>query len=465
MIKFENKNIFFSGRGEKIDKEELLKYFIQNNATIVEDIKTADIIIQGYMTPVYLEDKFYLLAKDGIEVITIEKIEKEFSENLDIDSIVMAIKISKDKERLIKLLKNRYFSDDIFVILLKYYDWEKQGLHDTDENRDVSTAIVSRFCSLQETNHNIQYAPIGVYYTALETTNAKLLEIIYNMPMFRISDKNTVENQPHTLKEVVALNPNSSKTVLMQILKDANLEELKFLSLNESINKFISNKLFTLGDKTIIENLIKSNNISLDNIYNCLENKLFKKQVLKYINLTDELFEKLCKDIGDIDVVYLSSNETLTKEQIEVLFLFEIDSVNINLLKNKNCSMEKIKEFLEKDDKIYNITIAHNTALDESIYVKLEKLHDFDVDITLAFNPNSPRDILEKLYKKNKHEINMGLSQNENTPINILMQLQVDGAYSSNVANNETYKEFSRNSLGIIQNDSNRFKRSTYTVN
>lgn len=230
MIEFKNKNIYFSGRGEKIDKEELLKYFIQHEATIVESEDEADIIIQGYMTPVYLEDKFYLMSKDGIEVYTIDEIEKQFSNNLDIDSILLAIKISKEKQRVINLLKNIYFSDDVFVKILKYYDWENTGIYDNDDNRDVATSITSRFCSLVELNHNIQHSPIGIYYTALETNNEKLLEVIYHMPYYEISDRNAQQGQPLTLKEVIALNPNTPKPVLMQIFKDANYEELKFLA-------------------------------------------------------------------------------------------------------------------------------------------------------------------------------------------------------------------------------------------
>lgn len=463
MIEFKNKNIYFSGRGEKIDKEELLKYFIQNEATIVEKLDDADMIIQGYMTPVHLEDEFYLLSKDGIEVIPIEIIEKEFSTNLDIDSILMAIKISKEKQRVIKLLKNRYFSDDIFVKILKFYDWENTGIYDNDDNRDVATALTARFCSLVESNHNIQHSPIGIYYTALEATNEKLLEAIYNMPFYTISDKNAHEGQPLTLREVVALNPNTPKPVLMQIYKDAKYEELKFLAQNQSLPKMIKNKLFELNDKTIIINLIQANNIELENIESVLENKDLKIELLKHISLTTEVFEKLISSkLSDVEYIYLSSNETLTKEQIELLFEKDIDNVNINLLKNTHCPKEKLEEFISKNDKVYNIAIAHNDTLNEELFQKLFSLDDFDVNLSLSYNKNTPKSIINELYAKNIDAINESLSQNENTPINILMQLQIDSRYHSLVSDNETYKEFSRNSLGIIQNNNSQFKRSTY---
>jgi len=461
-MNIKNKKIFFSGRGEKIDKEELLKYFIQKEAIIVESVNEADTIIQGYMTSTYDEEKFYLLGKAGIELYTIEQIEKEFSQNLDIDSILMAIKISKEKQRVINLLKNRYFSDEIFVKILNYYDWEDTGIYDNDENRDVATAITQRFCSLVESNHNIQHSPIGIYYTALETANEKLLEIIFNMPKYSISDKNAKANQPLTLKEVVALNPNTPKTILIQILKNNNKKELKFLAQNQSLTKLLKTKLFELNDSKITKNLIISNNIEFENIDTILKNSELKIELLKHIILDDITFDKLQRsNLSEVEYIYLSSNPTLNSNQIEKLFEKNLENANINLLKNSNCSEEKIEEFLALNDKIYNIAIAHNENLSTTIFEQLISQDDIDINLSLGYNQATPKEILTKLHSKNIHELNEALSQNINTPIHILMQLQVDTRYNTLVSNNQIYKEFSKNNLGIIENNNN-FKRNTY---
>jgi len=463
MKNFKNKNIYFSGRGEKVSKDELIKYLIQNGAIIIDNEKDPNIIIQGYATSSYDQDRYYLLSKDGIEIIDIESLEKEFSVNLDIDSILLAIKISKDNIRVVELLKNRYFSDEIFVKILKYYNFENQGLYDSDENRDVCTSITQRFCSLTSSNHNIQHSPIGIYYTALETTNSKLLEIIYYMPHFSISDKNAKEDQPLSLKEVVALNPNTPKPILIDILKQNNKKQLLFLAQNSSLNKLIKNKLLELNDQDITLNLIKADNIEYENIDNILASSKYKKELLKNIKLSDEIFSKLIAlSLSDIDIVNLSSNSSLTTSQIDILFEKNIDNANINLLKNKMCSLAQIEKFLNLNDKIYNISIAHNTSLKDEIYKQLLCTNDFDIELTLALNSSTPKDILRDLFKKNSDEINNFLSQNIATPIDILMQLQVDNRYNSNVANNETYKEFSRNSLGIIADQNSQFRRNTY---
>ena len=448
-IQLENQNIFFTGRGDKIDKSELEKYLLQNGSILVNSINEASIIIQGKFTPIHLEDTIYELSKKQVQIIQIEKLEEEFSSNLDIDSILMAIKISKDNDRLIKLLSNNFFSDDIFVKLLKLYNFKGDDIYDSDDNRDVCTKIVERFCSLIETNHNIQYAPIGVYYTALETSNSNLLDVIYNMPNYIISAKNVQEDQPLSLREVVALNPNTSKTTQIQILKNSKINELKFLALNESINQMIQKKLFEKDIDEISLSLIKANNYDETFIDDFLKSNILKKELLKRAILSDELFEKLFVNIDDVSTIYLSSNNSLTESMINKIFEKNIDNANINLLKNKSCPKNKIEEFLKLQDKIYNISIAHNTTLPSQLYLYLFSLDDYDVNLSLAQNIITPKEVLKNLSTLNDKYINETLCANTSTPINILLQYQYDGGLKNIISNNNSFREFTRKMVGM----------------
>lgn len=448
-IQFKNQNIFFTGRADKIDKNELEKYLVQKGSILVESINEASLIIQGKFTPSHLEDSIYELSKNQVQIIQIEKLEEEFSSKLDIDSILMAIKISKDNDRLIKLLNNNFFSDEIFIKLLKLYDFKGDDIYDSDDNRDVCTKIVERFCSLVETNHNIQYAPIGVYYTALEASNPNLLDVIYNMPEYCISAKNAQENQPLSLKEVVALNPNTSKTTQLQILKNSKINELKFLALNESISTMIQTKLFEKDIEEISLCLIKANNYDDTFVDRFLENKNLKKEFLKKAVLTQELFDKLFKNLDDINMIYLSSNLSLSEKMIYDILQKDIDNANINLLKNANCPKDKIEEFLKKQDKIYNISIAHNISLPSQLYLYLFSLEDYDVNLSLASNISTPKEILKKLSLLNDKYINEILCANTSTPINILLQYQYDGGLKNIISNNDTFREFTRKMVGM----------------
>lgn len=449
MNKYKNKIIYFAGRGNKIDKEELEKYFIQNGAILVDEMNEANLIIEGKFTPPNLEDIIYEKSKNGIDVFEIKTIEEEFSKNIDIDQVLMAIKISKDNDRLIKLLNNNYFDDNIFVKLLKFYDFKDEDIYDSDDNRDVCTKIVERFCALAKTNHNIQYSPIGIYYTALETTNTKLLDIIYSMPEYSISSKNSQKNQPISLKEVVALNPNSSKAMMLQILKNAKSNELKFLAANESLSISISKKLASLKNDAITKALIGSGNFDNSMIEDFLLNKTTKKELLKVIHLDDELFIKITNNLDEIGFIILASNNSLTTTMIDTIFCKNIDNANINLLKNKNCSKQKIDTYIKENDKVYNIALSHNEALDEDEFNKLFHAKDLDVNISLASNINTPKNIFKQLVMLNNQYINETLCANEATPINILMQFQFDGGLKPILSNNETFRKFTRNLIGM----------------
>ncbi|MFA9372840.1 MAG: hypothetical protein ACERKK_01670 [Poseidonibacter sp.] len=448
-LQLENKNIYFTGRGNRIEKEELEKYLIQKGANLATSLNEASIIIQGKYTPIHLEEEIYLLSKNGVDIISIDNLEEEFSLNLDINSILMAIKISKDNDRLIKLLGNDFFCDDVFIKLLKLYDFKNDDIYDSDDNRDVCTKIVERFCSLIQTNHNIQYAPIGVYYTALEATNPKLLEIIYNMPEYKISQKNAQEDQPISLKEVVALNPNSSKTTHIQILKNSKENELKFLALNESISLSIAKKLFEKNIEEINISLIKAMNYDDTLISEFLKDNRLKKELLKTIVLDDELFRNLFVNLDEVNTIYLSSNISLDTNMIDKIFEKNIDNANINLLKNKNCSKEKINDFIKQNDKIYNISIAHNINLEESIYEYLFELNDYDVHLSLANNIACKKSVLSELSLLNDKYINEALCANISTPINILLQYQYDGGLKNIISNNDSFREFTRKMVGM----------------
>lgn len=448
-IQLENKNIYFTGRGDRIEKEELEKYLIQKGGIFVTSLNEASVIIQGKYTPIHLEDEIYLLSKNGVEIISIDILEKDFSSNLDVDSILMAIKISKDNERLIKLLGNDFFSDDVFIKLLKLYDFKDDDIYDSDDNRDVCTKMVERFCSLIETNHNIQYAPIGVYYTALEAEDPKLLEVIYNMPEYKISQKNAQEDQPISLKEVVALNPNSSKITHIQILKNSKVNELIFLALNESISLSTAKKLFAKDVEEINLSLIKSSNYDESLISEFLQEPRLKKELLKLITLDDSLFNSLFRDLDKINTIYLSMNKSLSTEMINLIFEKNIDNANINLLKNLNCSANQIEDFLKQNDKIYNISIAHNTNLEEKTYEYLFDLNDYDVNLSLSDNTSTLKAVLTKLSLLNDKYINEALCANTNTPINILLQYQYDGGLKNIISNNDSFREFTRKMVGM----------------
>ena len=103
---------------------------------------------------------------------------------------------------------------------------------------------------------------------------------------------------------------------------------------------------------------------------------VYTNQELKSMILLDTTFQEIINsNLSKIDYLYLSSNPTLNKEQIQYLFLQQIGNVNINLLRNINCPDMEIENFITLDDKIYNIAIAHNPNLKQMYINKLMCIH------------------------------------------------------------------------------------------
>ncbi len=460
MEKYKNKKIFFEGRGNQLDKDEIITYLTQNEASIICDIDVADIIIDASLP--YLEDKIYLKSLEHIPIISLDQLEMEFSALIDINSVLMVIKISKDQKRLKKLINNSYFSDDLFLTLLRFYDWNNEGIYDNDENRDVSTAIAGRFCTLQKMNHNIKHSPTAIYYTALETTNSKLLETLYLMPEYKINGKNALQNQPLSTHEVVSLNPNISKPLIMQILKNGITNQLKFLASNPNLGEFVKKELLRIGNKEVISSLIMANNLPKEE-YKTLFHSEYKNIIISSALLNDQILDYFFKsDLSKIELIELSKNTTLTSQYIDKLFELDDDDIIGNLLKTTPLGSKYIDIYLDKNNKSYNLALANNQKLSYNHFQKLFKLDDADVNILLSNNSRVSKEMLKSLYEKNNIFINQGLASNSNTPIDILMQLQLDNRYTIAIAKNETYKEYSRNALGIGDEYSSKFKRNTY---
>lgn len=448
MIKLNDKKIFFSGIGEYVPKDDLITYLIQKGGLMVETIEEADLLIEGNRTTPDISDKIYKAKKEGKDLVEIQVLEKEFSLHFKVNNTIMAIKLTKDMDRLLKLLKNKYFNNDTFVQLLKFYDWKNIVLYEDDMSRDICTQITKRFCSLAITNHNIQHSPIGIYYTALETNHSALLEQIYLMPEFKISDRNAKEDQPLTLKEVVALNPNTSVAVQQQILQNKDPRELYFLASNHSAVSHILDQLQSMNNETITLALIKAGNYKIGNF----ENEEFQKEILVFQPFTQEIFDQICKELHeDLSWIYLSQNDSLNQSMIDIILEKNIDNATINLLKNENLSFDSAQNYLKKNDKIFNIALAHNNNLTQEQYELLYKTNDLDVLMSLANNHRVESELLSKIFEIDNRMIHECLAANPNTPFELLMQLMLDTSHKMIVTENPTYREKIKETIGHMQ--------------
>jgi len=137
------------------------------------------LIIDGRMMTPYEEiesEKLYELKKYEFE--SIDSFESKLAKYLNEDALLMSLKLSGNKERLKSFIQNTTISDELFFKLLKMYSWGGDDFFESNDNRDISAAFISRFYENIEQNHNVQYATTGYVHLIKQTLDAKLLEVI-----------------------------------------------------------------------------------------------------------------------------------------------------------------------------------------------------------------------------------------------------------------------------------------------
>lgn len=156
------------------------------------------------------------------------------------------------------------------------------------------------------------------------------------------------------------------------------------------------------------------------------------------------IFSEFLNCLNDVELIYLSLNKSLTTAMIKQLLKKSLDNVSINLLKNRRCPLTQIDTFLARNDKVFNIAIAHNQSLSNTQYHRLFHLMDLDVNISLAFNPSCPKEIIKELSLLHNTMINQALCSNPNTPLEVLQQFLYDNNLKSCLTQNSAFKSFTR---------------------
>ncbi|MGE4396868.1 MAG: hypothetical protein AB7D34_05365, partial [Sulfurimonas sp.] len=86
----------------------------------------AALVVEGRMMTPYeqnISDELYEKHSRDIEFISIDVLERELAKHIDANTLLMSLKLSRDKERLKSFLKNSMISDELFFKLLKMYSW------------------------------------------------------------------------------------------------------------------------------------------------------------------------------------------------------------------------------------------------------------------------------------------------------------------------------------------------------
>ncbi|MBU1641862.1 hypothetical protein KKE54_00760, partial [bacterium] len=411
----ENRNITLFGKSRALSADEFAMQLQNHNIRLVDD-KDADValIIEGRLVNPIEQDRLEALYEARVApLIEIAEFEKWLCNSIDAPKLLMSLKLSGDRDRLMGYLQNPYIPNDLFLRLLKLYNWEGAGFFESDDNRDITAALISRFYENIERNHNVQYANMGIMHLLHQSSDAELTETIALLAPLQSALKEGCDNSTQKILNAIALHPSASKNVLKQWLKKGNDEIRMLIAMRHDLDLDIQQYLLNLNNGIINETL--SLNPSIEQAVALTLLQTFPENIAKHIKLDEALYRHLFEAYA----LELAQNPTLTVEMQQELLekgedvraalagnaaieavvfqaLFESGKAGVlrRLISNPLMQSDKLKLLFEKDAETFSADIAANVKTEIDILKKLSGSQDVEVLLALAKNPSTPVELL-----------------------------------------------------------------------
>ena len=358
-----NKVLLF-GKSRAFSQEEFLSQLRHHKIELVKEYSDdISLVVDGRMMTPYeqnLSDALY--EQKNVNALSIDALEKELIASMDENSLLMSLKLSRDKERLKSFLQNALVGDTLFFKLMKMYSWRGEDFFENDDNRDVSAAFISRFYENIERNHNVQYATTGFIHLVAQAKSSELLNAI-------------------ALLEPIKMHPKILSAILRSEYCDAKMQEQFFRKNDEEINEALTcNKDLKLS---IIQEFLK-------------DDRLAQSMALN-IFLNAEKFQLLFKHKEA-----LALNDSLTQEMQEVLLNLKNSLINRALAKNENLIKTSLEKLLESNDSATLEALYSNATMSVSL---LESAYSDGVYLeSIAKNEATPVEILYQLQLDSRYE-------------------------------------------------------------
>jgi len=410
-----NRNIILFGKSRALSGGEFAKQLSNNSITLVDDVSAGvEVIVEGRLVnPIAQDELDRLYAEKVAPIIEIDALEQWLCSAIDADNLLMSLKLSGDRERLMGYLQNPYISNVLFLRLLKLYNWEGEGFFENDDNRDITAALISRFYENIERNHNVQYANMGIMHLLNQSGDAELAETIALLAPLQTALKEGCDNSTQKILNAIALHPSTSLTVLKQWLKKGNDDIQTLIAMRHDLSLQLQQYLLNLG-KPLINEVLSLNHTINDEIAQVLS-KEFPENIAKHIVLDRELFDSFLEkydfalaenlslslamqeillERGEKVQVTLAKNATITSAVFALLFASGSVEVIRALISSEQMQREAIDELFKRGAECYGSAIAANVKTDVTVLNELALSQDVEVLLALAKNPSTPVDIL-----------------------------------------------------------------------
>ncbi len=392
--------------------------------------ETVSAVIEGRLVdPVEQETLERLYAEHHIVAVDITTFELALCTQLEPDRILMSLKLSRDHERLHAFLQNPHIDDTFFLRLLGMYDWQNEGFFGTDENRDVTAALIGRFYDNLERNHNIQYSTLGLMHLIAQDRHPELIGLLGTLPPLRHA-LDTEDRQLRALVETLALHPATEESTLTYFIRRGD-DTLRVLIAGRRELPCTLQSELRASDKPDITLALAANPDLDPSLADTLfTDKAFAKTGYAHIRLNEERFAQGL----DHYAASLAVNPTLSTRMQRRLAGMNRPDVLTALAANPALAIADTLARLNLDD--VNRALAANPAVDEPL---LHALAGKGCDAALAANPTAPSSLLKALFGGGDPAVLLALAANPAAPLEILQQLQLDARFERAVRSNDTF--------------------------
>ena len=436
----EGKKLLFLGREGIFTQKEierfLKKYNVAMTNMLEEDV--AGVVEHHSLNPV--EEDISNDAYDRkLPLFKLNAFERLLSEEIDDDSLLMAIKLGNDQERVLRLLGNEHISDTLFVKLLKLYRFDEEE-EDSRQDRDVIMYTLRRYIEIKPNEEDLLYSYLTLRRLATEATDPELLKALMGFPNFEflIRGKEKV-----TLYETIARNTFVDEEAVRKLLSFRALKVDRALAGNRSVPAEVLRHLLSKNN-VMIQKALASNRAIDDEMFGALLEKEEEVVALLMVRqpITMQRYSMIIQRYTDKTLfALLGANESLEKEVVEALLKYDDTRLLEALSANPSLEAVQLQSLFEKGEQGTHPVLAKNPSVPTAVLEVLYTLyrHDSSLLALLAHNPSLPESLLRALFAREDFEINRGLATNASVPRELLEILKVDTRLQNELAQNEIF--------------------------
>jgi hypothetical protein len=438
--KLKDKKIVLFGKSRSFSMDEFMSQLKFHKIDLTSKFdESVVLVVDGKMMTPYEQnesDALYSERSGVVEFVSIDVLEKELAKQIDPNTLLMSLKLSRNKERLKSFIQNSMIDDELFFKLLKMYSWSGEDFFENDDNRDVSAAIIGRFYKNIERNHNVQYATSGFGHLISQSNNQELIEMIASLEPLQKSPKEGMSDANINILFAIASHKSTPKSVLNTLIKRADREINRYIAMRDDCDEEIVTKLYDSMDESILEALSYSKNLSKVVVYNLVKESLYATNLATNLELDGELFELFIEEYA----IELAKNHSLLSLMQESLFQLNKESVDLSLAQNSFVDPKIVSKLLKRGSKRVLDEICKNSITSKEILQEAYK--ESSNYLSLSQNSATPADILLSLSQSGDSEILRYLAQNPSTPVEVLYQLQLDAKLARFVKENPAFGRY-----------------------